>query len=515
MSYTGENLIISCAEGGLVLFENNDILSPSAMIEGTKNILVESGGRKRRGGTRVVHNRSAGSIKGIFQFRLAGSSYIISYDSSGVVKKSESDSLGTLTAGKYPVFEVFEDNLYVANGSDSLQLWDGLAEALSPLADTKHPTDWNETDQPSWVIKHGRGAAENLFAGGVSGKERFIYVADGDDFSDACVTQIVVNTGDGFGVVGAANFNGILWVLGKRKTFYISTDNTDKASWFATEAPWFGGVAHQGLIVRTPNDLVCMDDGGEIYSIVAVQESNDYKQASLLRPSGLDTWVRQNVNLAQIDKFHAEYSAKTQSIIFFVIKGSGSTINAALVYNTAKSPDQAWMLYDNLSFACGYQASSAVEVKRSDGVYILYGGGEDGNLWELETTGLNDDGNSYYTGFVTPNIVIPELLRFSKSFASFWLVGLALGGLDLNIKMWVDDVEQDPGTISLSGRLKPLGVFLLGTDELGWPKLGQESMDLGFKGKRIRFEVYVDVANQPFFLSSLILDFDVLDERPE
>lgn len=513
MSYKGENLPVSFHEGGLVSFENSDLLPLSAMVEGSRNIITEGGVRKKRGGTGVIHSRGSDPINGVFQFRQVDNNHVVTYDNLGVVKKSQNDSLGTLTVEKYPVFEVFNDNLYIANGSDILQLWDGQETALSPLASTKLPTDWSGTNQPSWIIKHGRGAAENLFAGGVSGKKRFIYVADGDDFSDDCMVQIVVNTGDGFGPVGVANFNGILWALGKNKPFYIDTSNFDRNTWFAVEAPWIGGVAHQNLLVRTPNDLICMSDDGEIYSVVAVRESNDYRKASLTRPSGLSTWIRRNLNLSKIDKFHAIYSVKTQSIVFFVIRGAGDAVNMALVYDTNKPPEQAWMLYDNLDSSCGYEAASVAEVKKNNGEYVLYSGGVDGNLWELEKQDLNDNENSYYAGFFTPYVNIPDFLRFDKVFDYLWLAGLAYGAFGTSVRVWVDGVEVLLGSIDLDGALVSLGDFDLGIDKLGYPEMVQRSLTLGFNGRRIQFEIYDENINQPLSLSGLSLDYNLTQKR--
>jgi hypothetical protein len=62
---------------------------------------------------------------------------------------------------------------------------------------------------------------------------------------------------------------------------------------------------------------------GEIYSIRAVEDYGDYKQASLTRESWMQDYINEHVNLSQINLFHAKYFPRIRAIVFFVCsKGS-------------------------------------------------------------------------------------------------------------------------------------------------------------------------------------------------
>jgi len=524
MSYIGETLIISCFQGGLVMLPNDDMLSPNAMVNGSKNVLYKDGGRKKRGGTRIIYSASGVEVSGIFQFMLKGGNNIITFDANGVVKKNQNDSIGTMASGKYPVFEVFKDTLYIVDGETIPQLWDGNSATLTALDSSKLPTDWAGTTQPSWIIKHGRGASEDLFAGGVQGKERFVYVGDDDDFSDDCVTQIVVNTGDGFGPVAAANFNGILWVFGKRKTFYINDSNVDKSLWVPVEAPWLGGAAHNRLVVRTPNDLVCMMEDGEIYSVIAVQESNDYKRASLTRPAGIDDWIRNNLNLSKIEKFHSVYDPVNRLIKFFVVRGVGSSVDTALVYNIDRPPDQAWAIHDNLDYASGYNAASSILVKDTSERFRIYTGGTDGNIWDLETKRTNDDGNGYEFKFATPFFSPMPNRRVNYSFAMAGVTVKASGNYNLNYEIWIDAALFASGTINLMGVSSVWGptdpnAGVWGPTDTNASKWGvsrefiDKLFDIGSEGKRIKLVFSNSNAEEDIFVTKIFLDFKPLGTR--
>jgi hypothetical protein len=165
--------------------------------------------------------------------------------------------------------------------------------------------------------------------------------ADGDDFSDANVTTIKINTGDGYGIVGAVEFGDRLICFSRSRPYIIDDIDPTTSGWGYEAAQWDGGVANFRLICRTPNDIVCMQDDGEIYSVLAAEKYGDYQTASLTRKSYMHKWISENVNLQYVNMFHSIYDPSLRAIKIFVVRQGQTTVDTALVYFIDRPPDQA------------------------------------------------------------------------------------------------------------------------------------------------------------------------------
>src|SRR5574343_408700 len=137
MSYAGQTITIPCNQGGLNASPNIDTLPPTAMVL-ARNINRHKGGRGRRGGTsKVDSSPMSGSpqVMGLFDYRLtSGTQWIVRGTTDGKIYKNQSTTIKTgLTTGKVVQFEYYKDVLYVCNGSDRPQTWDGAAASTSNL----------------------------------------------------------------------------------------------------------------------------------------------------------------------------------------------------------------------------------------------------------------------------------------------------------------------------------------------------------------------------------------------
>jgi hypothetical protein len=102
----------------------------------------------------------------------------------------------------------------------------------------------------------------------------------------------------------------------------------------------------------------------------------------------------------------------------------------------------------------------------------------------------------------------------SKHFRRGRLVTEPKGAYSLNIRWWVDGVEQTARTVSLAGTGSVFGTGQFGTATFGGEDLIDSSYELGQVGKRLQREYYLNTANQEFYLSSDILDFKPLGVKP-
>lgn len=512
MAYSGITVDIPCDAGGYNNSQNADTVPKTAMIYPTRNLNLHNGGREKRGGTSHVNSSAVTGtpeINGIFDYTLqSGTQYVVFGTDDGKIWKNATTTIKTgLTADMYPSFAVMDNMLFIANGNNTPETWDGAGASTTTMTDI--PSDWS-SNKPKQFIKHGRGNSERMWAlGFVDGNCYASANGDGDDFSDANVLTFKINTNDGHGIVGGVEFGDRLVVFGKREAFIIDDEDTNTANWGYEKAQWEGGVAHWRLICKTPYDIICMAEDGTIYSVRAAETYGDYKAASLTKASYMDRWIRDNVKLSAINQFHSVYDPNLRAVKIFIVRNGVSAVDTALVFYIDRPLEDAWMIHDNQDYDSGYSAVSSALVRKSTGVWKVYTGDYDGFMWELEIANFTDNSNGYYAGFKTPKINI-ENPRVEKQFHKLFVNTESEENSDIYVNWWVDGVQQTSDSFSLTATGGMLGTFLLGTDALGGSANATDSISLGQIGKNIQFEIYNQNANEGFFISQVLLDLKPL-----
>ncbi len=518
MGYRGRPYILGLDKGGLTYNRNIDLIPPEDMVHGSKNMNLVKMGRSKRGGTTWYYTStisSAVQLYGICEFRLFdGTLYVVAVGSDGKIYDSRNSTIksGWTTSEQYAHFAVLDGSLYVVNGHNLPEKWTGSG-AMTTL--TNIPSDWAVGNSPKWTVKHGRGASERLWAGGCDNAPNRVYAsANGsDDFSDANVITIDIDTGDGFGVVGAVEYGDRLLCFGKKKVYVIDDLDSDSINWGYDAAQWDGGAASFRLIAKTPNDVISMAENGQIYSVKALNNYGDYVAASLSKPSFIDEWIQEKVDLSKINQFHSVYDPTLRAVKFFVVMNNKTEIDTALVYFIDRAPEEAWMVHDNTSYDSGYTASCSTVVRPSAGVYEVFTGDYSGMVWKLEQNGRNDHGQGYYAGFKTPKLNFGDL-RVTKKYKRGWFVVEGNGNYNLNVRYWIDGVYIEQQSVALTNFGGRLDYFTLGTDLLGGDLYEEVTFNIGNRGKRIEFEFFNSEADQDFLVSQLVVDYKALGARP-
>lgn len=525
MSYSGQTYSVPFDRGGLTYNANIDMLSPTDMLPPSRNINLDEGGRRKRGGTtrRAYSDYDAAisgtpQIMGMRYFRLInGNDFVVVAANDGKVYSAHATTIKAsgMSTTRFFDFETFENELYIVDGESTPEKWTGAGNT-APVGDPAG--DWVDgSNNPQWVVKHGRGNSERLWFGGCPTNPGRIYVSvdgDGDDISDANNIMIDIDTGDGFGIIGAVEFGDRLFGLGKNKVYIIDDLDVDTANWGYDAAQWEGGVGNFRCIVKTPNDVICMMEDGEIYSVLAAQQYGDYKAGSLVRPSFMHRYIKEFIDLSKFNQFHGVFDPYLRAIKYFVCRKGQTNNDAALVYFIDRPVNEAWIVHDNQSYASGYDASAAGLVRVSAGVWTVFTGDYTGDIWKLEQANRSDNSLAYYGGFKTPNDPFGNP-RSQKNYKRGWVLTKPQGSWDLSINYWVDGVVSTSAqTISLGGIGGVLGAFVLGTSVLGGNEIINKPFDIGKVGARIQYEIFNTTANQDFFVSRMMTDHKVLGGKP-
>ena len=499
MGYNGDSFKIPCNRGGLNADANTDLIAPEMMIL-AKNINLHEGGRGKRGGTAKVNGTvitDTPIVTGVYDFMIPGGSAAVVFGTSdGKIWKSTSATITTgLTASKKPCFETAGKKLFVCNGYNPPLSWDGGAGNMVALANI--PADWTGTNYPSQFLMHGRGNSQRLWALGCPGTPYTIYVTPNnsfENFADASVSTFNIDTGDSFGVFAGVDHLDKMICFGKTQAYVIDDADTVVSNWGYTQAPWTGGAASRRLVIKTPTDIICMMDDGEIYSVSAAQQYGDYKQASLVQTSHIHKYIKDNVRLSYIDEFHGVYDPNLKAVKIWVVRTGQTTADTCLVYFVDRGPAEGWVIHDNSAAVSGYAASSSALIRVGAGDYQIYTGGYTGFIWKLEYSTRTDDGAGYYGGFKTAPLTFGNE-RLRKNYARGWLVLEPKGTETLTINWWVDGVAQTAKTITA----------VSGTRDYGF--------DLGQNGNRVQFEIYNSTVD--FFISQLMIDHKKLGANSE
>lgn len=370
--------------------------------------------------------------------------------------------------------------------------------------DGELPSDWSGTNNPAVMIRHGRGNSERLWAFGCSSNPYMIYVTPSStkvNFSDGNLITFSVDTGDDTGIVGGVEYRDQLILFGKKNTFIIDDTDTDTDNWGYKAFTGEGGVAHQRLVIPTPNDVICMMEDGTIYSLAVTEQYGDYRAASITQSKFMDRWVQDNVELSLIEHFHGIYDPVKRVVKIFVIRTGQTTVDTAMIYYIETGE---WMIEDNISYNSGYSASASVLVKVSSGVYEIYTGDYSGFIWHLEQTAKNDDSNGYESRALTPYLYF-ENPRTSKLYQRCWMDLEPDNAYSLTIRYLIDAIYST--TESMSGEAGALGSFVLGHSILGPERMARISFPIGRIGQKIQLEFMNSTADEDFFISQIMIDF--------
>lgn len=507
MGYRGQTMHMPMNAVGFQFNRNTDLLIPTALVEGTRNVDFHEGGVSKRGGSALYLGAAiAGApiMRGDYDFRMRNGNHFIMFATSAG-KIYQTNEAGLLKTGKstnnFFHFSTFNDKVYICDGASAPEYWDGAAALTTAVL---APTSWTTNNSwPFQIVQHARGANARNWAitreGVWASKNN-----DGTDFSDAQVKFIPVYAEGG--LVGGFDFNGTLFVWNKTKTFIIEDTDTNSTLWGYSEAIWEGGAASWRLICKAGNELYIMTEEGLIYTLAGVTATGDYTAASITRPAYIDRYIRENVTLGNIDNYFMQYD-RTRRAIIVGLQVTGSANNTGLTFFIDRPADVGWIIHDNLDFPSGYQCMCACEYRVSAGVYQIWTGDSVGQIWKLGQTARSDNSNGFTSAIKTRALDMGNP-RMWKHFAKGRLRTRAQGNYNLTVRTWIDGVRKPDVALSLSGSGAAFDSAIFDTSVFAEDSIIPVPFDIKAYGFDVQLQIVNSNAGEDFFLSELLVDFE-------
>jgi len=426
---------------------NTQLLPPTALLVPSANVNYHEGGLSKRGGT-AIKTAGLGQVgQGIKQFYTPtaqktlfcanGVMYHDSYSNILASGLSTNNAISFVQTSKYILF---------ADGQSNPQYWDGSAGSSSNITPA---SSWTG-NMPIQMVTHtraGSSAQDRIWAVTPDALWYSKLNSSPPDFLNGDAGNIPIDSIGG--LVGAFDLGGQLFAFSRTQTFFIQDTDSSVANWGYTNAIWEGGTASWRLIVKANNNLYFMTEDGLIYDLIGVLTTGGYNAVPLDRPAFVDKFIRDNVNLSNIANFHASYDRKLRAIKWFMQEGGGIN-NIALTYFIDKPPTSAWIIHNNTQATSGYNAAASCEVRVTPGNYQIWTMDYTGNLWGLEQTSRDDNGNAYPVNITTKAQDLNSP-RNNKNWLALCFRGEASGTVNFTMYPFVEGVALGPQTFSIDG----------------------------------------------------------------
>lgn len=513
MGFSGDVHRLLFKTGGFNANPNVDELPDTSMLVGSKNVNLHSGGRQKRGGTAFDFTAISGtSITGLHHFAKRNGDVFLPFTTgNGKIYSRPSTVLKTgLATNKISSFTTYLNSVYIMNVANKVQVWDGVAGSTSDLGN--YPADWG-TGSPLQIVVHGRQNSLRAFAIGVTGFENNLYASalDSDDFGTSPLV-FNIETGAPYGIRGAVEFGNRLILFSRDRAYILEDTDPSTANWGYSGAQWIGGVASYRLIVRLPNDVICMTEDGEIYSVTAAQSYGDYKAASISKPSFINNWIKSNVDLTVArTKFHAVYDPILRAVKFFVVRSGQTTVDTALVFFTDRDPSEAWSIHSDTSVS-GYRAQASAYAQDSNAAFTVLTGDYAGQVWRHEQNTLKDNNSAYTVTFLTPSMSFGDP-RTQKKYKRVHFVSNIIDASTIRVKVYIDGEQRSDNTVDVPPLGATIGSAIFGTSIFGAASLPTLTSQVEAIGTRIQFEVSNDVVDEEFFITQMMIDYRMLGRK--
>ena len=498
MGYAGTQFRMPLNDTGFRDDRNVQLLPPTSLLTPSCNVNYHENGLSKRGGNTIMVPGGGHPGTGIFQFLTPTINKMIFVSNGTAYQTNYSNILATGGSVTNPAsFAQTSKYVFFADGQVTPQYWDGIAGSSSSVTPA---SSWTG-NMPFQMLRHtraGSGAGDRLWAV-TPDALWYSKLNTPTDFLNGDAGSIPIDSIGG--LVGAADLGGQLFAFSKTQSFFISDTDASISNWGYINAIWEGGVGSFRLLGHGNNNLYLMTEDGFIYDLIGVLTTGGYNAVPLNRPAFVDKFIRDNVNLGNIQNFHVSYDRKLRALKFFMQEG-GSTNNIALTYFIDKPPTSAWIVHNNTAYPSGYNASCSCEVRVSAGNYQIWTMDYNGAIWGLEQTSRDDNGNPYPVVVKTKAQDLNQP-RNNKHWLAMAIRGEASGPVNFTLYPTSEGQAYQSQTFTLNGSGATFDSATFDTSTFATDSLSLAPVDLGLYGRDLQLQFVEQEVGTDWFMAEI------------
>lgn len=228
--------------------------------------------------------------------------------------------------------------LFLYNGLNQPQVLSGDGGSLSMAHVAHPPVDW------ATPLLQPVAGTIHLYRHCGFGNSNFphtLYWSSADDHEDfreasASGTGFHMNCDSSVGdrLYASAHFQGVLhfWKY-PRGIFYLDDSDQIPANWATrTKSEGIGCAPSPYAVCAMDDDVIFMAADGQFHLLSAVNTLGGTRTSSLSRSLGLNQWIRDNVNMAQLSRVISDWHPNKKVATFWV-PGTGTTFLFALKFD--------------------------------------------------------------------------------------------------------------------------------------------------------------------------------------
>lgn len=524
MSYNGQIAEIPVGMGGLTGSKNQNRIRPDQLITAS-NIAYDTGNITKEGGAtkynataiagtpRVVGGFDWWPTNGVQRMIIVGDNGNI-YRDDGAGTFSTTLKTGLTTLNMFPFFleggaEASGSNrkLFLFTGTNKVQVLSGDGATMSNLATP--PADWAASHPLCGAIHENRLWG----AGNMNDPHRVYYStpANHEDFTGTGSGSISVYPGEGERIVALMSFKGLLVAFKSPRGIYlIDTSDPSTGNWRSSRMTSAIGTVSPLSIVGIDDDLIFLDASGNFQLLSAVTEFGDMGNRNLSAESDMNTFMRSNINFAQIAKVQAVYYSHKREVHFGLPGVSSLYLNRRLVIDFNGQGPRFRFSDRDMNHAIWLR-------KDLNGILRVMIGEDGGFVYEIDRAVKTKDGNAYGATFQTAHMDmswIDPILATKKKIGQFLeIVVEPTGDWDLAVDVLWDNKLTDTIHFNMGATGAKLGSFTLGTDKLGSGALLNRRKRINGEGHRLSLVARNSGQGQDFSISRFFLYFKMSDER--
>lgn len=369
------------------------------------------------------------------------------------------------------------------------------------------PSDWTGATQPRFGVIH----EGQLWAGGNQNEAHVLYtskITDYEDFSDGQTTAVYPGVGEY--MVGAVSFKGGLVVFKFPKGIYFVDTSDARIGGRVFEINGAIGCIGPRAFAQTENDIVYMDQSGDIRMLSATDKYGNLGTRSLSDGFDFGPFMRDNVNLARLDQIHFEYYS-TKRELHIAAPGLGSSVN-------------------NLRIVLDFNSIGKVKPRVSDrdtcvslwqrrvsGQPELVCGDDAGFVYRLDRDARTKDGAGYSAEFQTAHnnlsYIAEELATKRKNGKFLEIIFEPKGNWGLSVDIFWDAVLTQTVQFNMGTTGAALGTFILGIDKLGGDIISNDKRRITGSGRHISIAGRNSGDGQDFSIDRAYLHYKVGNQR--